>query len=713
MSKTLTTPNANDNAFEGSKRRGFFLARVLTGLLLLGAALPALAANTLKNISVSALPGDQVQVVLEMSGQAVKPVSFTIDNPARIALDLPNTRNGLKKRSRTINIGMARSITAIGVRGRTRVILNLAQMVPYKTRVSGNRIYLTLANAPGLAVSTSNATTVRTGSAGGSRNRIEDIDFRRAPGGTGRVIIKLSNPSATVDMRAQGGKIVVDLLNSSVPGKLERRLDVTDFATPVKTIDTFAHGGGTRMVITPTGLFDHLAYQTGNTYTIEIKPTTKKQQEAERKKKFGYSGRRLSLNFQNIEVRAVLQLLADFTGLNVVVSDSVKGNLTLRLKNVPWDQALDIILKTKGLAMRRTGNVILVAPSEELAAREKLELEAKKQIRELAPLRTEWFQINYANAADLLKLFEDKKASLLSPRGKAVIDKRTNTIMIQDTQDRLDAIRRLIARLDIPVRQVLIESRIVIATNNFTKALGVKFGLSKNTSFNTNHTAILGGKVEGDTTYTGGTTAFDTNGKENLITDLGITEEGTTRLGLAIGRIGNHLLQLELSALQAEGRGEIISSPRVITANQKTAVIKQGVEIPYQQAASSGATTVAFKEAVLSLQVTPLITPDNRVLLDLKINNDTADFNRSVAGVPPINTREVQTQVLVNNGETVVLGGVYERTKTYRSVRTPFFSDLPIVGFLFRNKRNQDDKSELLIFVTPKIIKQKLSTIGR
>ena len=473
MSNRLNTHYATRTAGSVRTGRRFTLTHLVTGLLLLLSGLPALAANTLKNISVSALPGDRVQVVLEMSGQASSPVSFTIDNPARIALDLANTTNGLKKRSRSIGIGMAKSITAIGVRGRTRVIINLAQMVPYQTRVAGNKVYLTLDSSP-TSAATSRAPVVRTATAGNSRNQISKIDFRRGTGGTGRIIISLSNPSATVDMRAQGGKIVVDLLNSSIPSKLERRLDVVDFATPVKTIDTFAHGGGTRMVITPSGQYDHLAYQTGNTYTIEIKPTTKKQQEAERKKKFGYSGRRLSLNFQNIEVRAVLQLLADFTGLNVVVSDSVKGSLTLRLKNVPWDQALDIILKTKGLAMRHTGNVILVAPSEELAAREKLELEAKKQIRELAPLRTEWFQINYASAADLLKLFEDKKASLLSPRGKAVIDKRTNTIMIQDTQDRLDAIRRLIARLDIPVRQVLIEARIVIASNNFTKALGVK-----------------------------------------------------------------------------------------------------------------------------------------------------------------------------------------------------------------------------------------------
>ncbi|MCK4951470.1 MAG: type IV pilus secretin PilQ family protein, partial [Gammaproteobacteria bacterium] len=410
--------------------------------------------------------------------------------------------------------------------------------------------------------------------------------------------------------------------------------------------------------------------------------------------------------------RAVLQLLADFTGMNVVVSDTVTGSLTLRLKSVPWDQALDIILKTKGLAMRKNGNVVLVAPSEEIAAREKLELEALRQLDELAPLRTEWFQINYANAKDLVTLFKGSEKTLLSTRGKVVVDERTNTLMIQDVATNLDEIRKLISHLDIPVRQVLIESRIVIANDDFAKDLGVKFGLGKRTAYNTNDssgggTLTIGGTAEDDLATTT-PIGFDTGG---LIVDFGAVPSGgnAAKIAMSVGRIGAHLLDLELSALQAEGNGEIISSPRVITANQKTATIKQGVEIPYQEASSSGATTVSFKEAVLSLEVTPQITPDNRIIMDLKINKDSPDFTRSVGGVPPVDTREIITQVLVKNGDTVVLGGVYEQERTHRSNKVPFFGDLPLLGFLFRDKADLDNKSELLIFVTPKILKDEMN----
>jgi type IV pilus assembly protein PilQ len=691
--------------------------RLVQGLLFalmclqtLGGTAMAAQPNALRDISVSSLPGDRVQLTLTMAHQAPNPVSFTIDNPARIALDLADTRNALKQRNRTIGIGVARSLNTVEARGRTRIVLNLAEMVPYETRVSGNKIFVTLGNASSVSGAKVAASSTAMSSSSGTNHGIKNIDFRRGKGGEARIIVSLSDPSTPVNMTQQGKNIVLDFMNTNLPERLERRLDVTDFGTPVTTIDTYAKGDNVRMVIKPgTGEYDQLAYQSDDVYTVEVKPLTPKEKKAREKQQ--YTGQRLSLNFQNIEVRAVLQLLADFTGLNMVVSDSVKGNITLRLKNVPWDQALDIILKTKGLAMRRTGNVILVAPSQELAAREKLELEAKQQIQELAPLRTEWFQINYAKASDLAKLIKAKQNSLLSKRGNITLDERTNTLMVRDTAEQLDAIRKLIARLDIPVRQVLIQSRIVIATDDFSRDLGVKFGLSGSNYYNNNQNRIVVGGTNSPDTSLDPASSF-ANGS-NLIVDLGVSSADAARLGLAVGKIGNSLLTLELSAMQAEGRGEIVSSPRVITANQKEALIEQGVEIPYQQATSSGATSVQFKKAVLSLKVTPQITPDDRVILDLGINKDDADFTRAVQGVPPINTRAINTQVLVDNGETVVLGGVYEHTKQYQTTRVPFFGDLPVLGHLFRRNSHSNSKSELLVFITPKIIKQQLNAATR
>lgn len=685
----------------------FGIVMLILGMLLSTSAAFAQSAqpNELTDIDFSSMPGERVQIIFTMSGEATKPMSFTINDPARIALDFANTANKLQKRNLAVGIGQAKSINSVEARGRTRVVLNLSQLVNYETQVKGNQVIITLGDS---AIASASTTDMQPASSGASATNqmqsIHNVDFRRGKKGEGRVIITLSDPSTPINLREEGGKVVLDFINSNLPQALERRLDVTDFATPVTTIDTISQGGNVRMTIDATGEYEHLAYQSDETYTIEFKPLTPQQKEVEKRKKFGYTGERLSLNFQNIEIRAMLQLLADFTGLNMVVSDSVSGSVTLRLKNVPWDQALDIILKTKGLAQRQTGNVMLVAPSEEIAAREKLELESQKQLEDLAPLQTEWFQINYANANDLMGLFKKDK-SMLSPRGTAVVDTRTNTLMIQETATNLDELRKLIKRLDIPVRQVLIESRIVTANNDFTKDLGVKFGVSKTSDFstgssNSDHVAYLGASA-----ITGTAASLSTN---NLIVDLGVSKAGAGRIGLAVGRIGNHLLQLELSALQAEGRGEVISSPRVITANQKKALIKQGYEVPYQEATSSGATSVSFKEAVLSLEVTPQITPDDRVIMDLKVSQDTADFSNLVLGTPPINTREVTTQVLVDNGETVVLGGVYEQTSTHNVNRIPFFGDLPVLGHLFRNQTTTDDKQELLIFVTPKILKDSL-----
>ena len=673
-------------------------------------SLYAAETNVLRDINVISLPGEKVQVILKMSKAARKPVSFTIEKPARIALDFLNTRNGMRQKFRHIGIGMAQSMNTIQARGRTRVVFNLSKLVRYSTRVKGKNVYITLANGSGKQRYAKSRYSIKRSqpNRGKYAQEINGIDFRRGEKGQGRIVIHLSSNSAAVDIRREGNKIVADFLNSSLPKSLERRLDVLDFATPVKNIDTFRQGNKVRMVISPVGQYEHVAFQSGKLYTIEIKKLVpKKVAKSKTGVNGNYHGNKLTLKFQNIEVRAVLQLLADFTGLNIVVSDSVKGSVTLRLKNVPWDQALDIILKTKGLAMRREGNVMRIAPASEISSIEQADLVARKRFESLAPLQTEWFQINYAAAKDILKTLKNKSASLLSKRGKAVVDQRTNALMVKDTPLQLGNIRKLIKRLDIPVRQVLIESRVVIASKDFAKDLGVKFGLSGVNAVNNGNDYVAAGGAQN----TDGTLS------NSLIVDMGVApaKAKAGRFGIAIGRLGSRILQLELSALQAEGRGEVVSSPRLITANQKTAYIEQGIEIPYSESTSSGAATVSFKKAVLSLKVTPQITPDDRVIMDLEIKKDSADLKTAigVAQNVAINTREINTQVLVSNGETVVLGGVYESVRDKKVNRIPFLGKIPVLGFLFRDKVQLNNKSELLIFVTPKIIKGDLNKIKR
>ncbi len=684
--------------------RGLLSALAATcATLILAASHAAYAQSsvTLDDISYASLPGDRVQVELKLSGRVDEPLSFAIDNPARVALDLPGVKLNLSRKTSDINVGMARSVTAVEAAGRTRVVLNLVKMVPYSLKVAGNSVLLTLEDA-GTAAGPALSTATRMAGRAAKRGAIENIDFRRGEEGEGRVIVSLSDPSIVVDTQEEGGRIIVEFLNVELPEQLQRRLEVIDFATPVQTIETVQRGNNVRMTILPKGLYEHLAYQSDDIFALDVKPVSEAEEEQVRKDKFGFTGERLSLNFQNIEVRAVLQLIADFTGLNLVASDTVTGSLTLRLKNVPWDQALDIILKTKGLAMRKTGNVVLVAPSEEIAAREKLELESQKQIEELAPLRSEFVQINYAKASDIATLLKAEGNSLLSDRGNVSVDARTNTLLVRDTAEAIDAVRNLVATLDVPVRQVLIESRIVIADDNFNRDLGVRFGVSKTENFNTQPTdeLVVGGGLAGPTNF-GGTVAFATGSNENLIVDLPIGGPSAA-LKLALVAIPDYLLQLELQALQAEGRGEVLSNPRVITSNQREALIEQGTEIPFQEATSSGATSTSFKKAVLSLKVTPQITPDERVIMDLAVNQDTV--GQEFGGVPSINTREVTTQVLVDNGDTVVLGGIFEQVKRDDVEKVPFFGDLPFLGVLFRTRSIRDDKSELLIFVTPKIL---------
>ncbi|GIX22436.1 MAG: fimbrial protein [Gammaproteobacteria bacterium] len=670
-------------------------------LLVLALGATARAERALESVDFTALPGNRLQIALKLSEPAPKPLDFTISDPARIVLDLPDTANRLERRTVPIGLGLARSLTTAEARGRTRVVLNLADLVPYRTEVQGDTVLLTL-ESPG-AVEGAKALA----SAGAGGRALTDIDFRRGPGGEGRVVVRLSDPGIPVDVTQQGDKVVVDFIGAAVPENLVRRLDVLDFATPAATIDTFPAGGNARMVVSPTSPnYEHLAYQSDAVFTLELKPIAEEARREQAKEKFGYTGERLSLNFQDIEVRSVLQLIADFTGLNVVVSDSVTGNLTLRLKNVPWDQALDIILDAKGLAKRQSGNVLLIAPTEEIAAREKLELEAQQQARTLAPLRSEFIQVNYAKASELAALLSGGgQGGLLSDRGRVSVDQRTNTLLVQDTAERLEEIRALVNRLDVPVQQVLIESRIVIASDDFNRELGVRFGTVRDTGItSTGEGTAVSGSLNATTQLINGD-QIELNDRMNVNLPV-INPAGS--LGLALARLPfGTLLELELSAMQAEGRGEIISTPRVITANQKEAFIEQGVEIPYQQATSSGATSVSFKKAVLSLKVTPQITPDNRIILDLTVNKDSV--GEVFAGVPSIDTREVNTQVLVNDGETVVLGGIFEHTKSEQVNKVPFFGDLPGIGALFRSRSKVDEKSELLIFVTPKIVREGLT----
>ncbi|MFW5454710.1 type IV pilus secretin PilQ [Thioalkalivibrio sulfidiphilus] len=671
-------------------------------LLLVTTSNPAMAqGNVLERITYTTLPGDRLQVTLGFAGQPSEPTSFTIDNPARIALDFADTRIGLAQRNQDIGVGLARSISTAEARDRTRVVVNLVRMMAFETQVRGNEVVLTLspdASAPAAAVSQTAATPAARAAPGDAR--ISNVDFRRGAEGEGRVVVHLTDPRTRVDVREQSGRIELNFLRTGLPEDLERRLDVIDFATPVQTIDTIRESDRVRMVVAATGRYDTLSYQVENRYVLEVKPITEAEAEEIQRDRFTYTGERLSLNFQDIEVRSVLQLIADFTDLNVVVSDSVTGNITLRLRNVPWDQAMDIILRSKGLGMREAGNVIFVAPTEEIAAREKLELESRQQVEELAPLRAEFIQVNYARAEDVASIIRGERSTFLSERGSLTVDSRTNTLLVQDTDTKLADIRRLVDRLDIPVQQVLIETRIVIATDDFARDLGARFGVTgvgqtgRTQTFTTGNLAGTTEMIRGD----------ELSFENRLNVGLPVTASGAGSIALSILR-PDVLLDLEISALQVEGRGEIISSPRVITANGQTARIQQGERIPYQEATSSGATAIQFIEAVLATEVTPQITPNGNIILNIKVNKDNPG-TLIVQGTPSIETREVETQVFVRNGETVVLGGVYEIDSLETLEKVPFFGDLPGIRHLFRRTGKSTRKAELLIFVTPKVIEE-------
>ncbi|HTU64456.1 MAG TPA: type IV pilus secretin PilQ [Steroidobacteraceae bacterium] len=688
--------------------------------------------NKLESIDVQNLAGQQLQLTLHHSAPPAEPVAFTIDNPARISLDLANTALALPSRRIDVRSGGVDSVLAAEAAGRTRLVLNLDRLMPYTTRVSGNDVILLIggaASSPTVAAAASSGASgspvPRAVAAPSGARAIRGIDFRRGAGGTGRVIVRLSDPRTPVSLRQLGNQIVVDFAGAEVASNLARRYDAGDFATPVTGFDVVRVGDGVRLAISAAGDFEQLAYQSDDQYVVEVQPARKAAQKLEDKPV--YTGERLTLNFQDIETRAVLQLLADASGQNIVVSDSVQGSVTLRLQNVPWDQALDIVLRTKGLDKRRNDNVIIVAPTEELAAREKAELAARADVQDLAPLRSEYLQVNYAKAEDLAALIKTQgEGGLLSKRGSVSVDERTNTLLLQDSADRLDDIRRLVGTLDIPIRQVQIEARIVIVSDDFSRELGARAGFSGFDFFGGNNMGYTSGsalandqalgdfldRLSDDDNTNNGPPAFI--GSEDINTpparynvNLPVASPAGSLAYMLLGK--DFLIDLELSAAQAEGRGEVISTPRVVTANQREAVIEQGTEIPYQESASSGATTISFKKAVLSLKVTPQVTPDNRIILDLNVKKDSV--GQVIVGgagqqIPSIDTRTITTQVLVNDGQTVVLGGILETERRETEKKVPYLGDVPVLGRLFKTTGKSNNKDELLIFVTPKILRE-------
>jgi type IV pilus assembly protein PilQ len=659
--------------------------------------------NSITALSVSAGNGMTViKVGLEQPLESL-PAGFTINTPPRIAFDFPNTTNGLGKSIQDFTEGDLRSANIVQAGARTRLVVNLNQMLTYDTKIDGNNLMITLHSKPSDTVVSSTTSRFAEAKPGTQKHELRDIDFHRGKNGEGRIQVDLSDPGVGIDIRQQGTTLIVDFIKTSLPRNLQRKLDVVDFATPVQGVDTFVQGDNVRMVIEPTGNWEHAAYQTDNKFIVEVKPVI--VDPSKLGKGPGYTGEKLTLNFQKIDVREALNVIADFIDTNMVISDTVKGELTLRLKDVPWDQAFDIILQSRGLDMRKNGNVIQVAPREEIAAKEKLDLTSRQEISELEELRTESFQISYQKGDALAALLTSDKQRILSKRGSAVVDARTNTLFVQDTPSRLEEARKLIKQIDVPVRQVMIEARVVVASDNFGKNLGVRLGYVSNDTFKVNGTNINGNI--GANSVTSGPLAGTTM-PANL-PNVNLPSAGTAGAFsmLLFNNSLSKLLSVELTALETDSQGKVISSPRVVTSDQTEATIATGTDIPYQQASSSGATNVAFKSATLSLAVKPQITPDDHVIMDIKVNKDSV--GTLYAGVPSIDTNKVNTQVLVENGGTVVIGGVYSQTISDGTNKVPWLGDIPGLGFLFRSTAKVDNKSELLIFITPKIIKDAMS----
>ncbi|MCL4801485.1 MAG: type IV pilus secretin PilQ family protein [Burkholderiales bacterium] len=686
------------------------------------------APNAIDALNVTSQGGKTLLRITMKEPLQAAPASFTVASPARIAFDFPNTVNALARSSQEVNEGELRSVTLVQVGDRTRLVLNLRSMVTYEAQTDANTLTIALATIPSAAARAGGDRTTRFAEGTADvKHSLRDIDFRRGRNGEGRVIVELSDTNTGIDIRQQGQTLVVDFLKAALPDNLRKRLDVTDFATPVTVVSTFQQGDNVRMVIEPKGLWEHNAYQSDTQFVVEVAPVQYDPNKLVQGTRGGYRGEKLSLNFQNVEVRSVLNVIADFTDLNIITSDTVQGNLTLRLKDVPWDQALDIILQTRGLDMRKSGNVVWIAPRDELATKEKLELEAKQQIAELEPLRTETFQLNFAKAEVIAKLLSGQVAGgggqdqrILSKRGSATWDERTNQLFVQDIPSRLEEVRKLIGQTDIPVRQVMIEARIVEATDQFTRTLGARLGYhvtdpsGSSPLFSNPNRVIFGGGLQDTAFHSGQGVAAPIFPNQvnmvNLPAQLSSQQSGITpgQFSLVLfNRAQTRFVNLELTALESDGRGKIISSPRVVTANQVEALIEQGTELPYQQATSSGATSISFRKANLSLKVRPQITPDGNVVLDVDVNKDAVGIS-TPAGFA-IDTKHVKTSVLIENGGTVVIGGIYTQEQRNNVNKVPLLGDLPAVGPLFRDTQRIDNKTELLVFLTPRIVEDRLT----
>ncbi|WP_085717322.1 type IV pilus secretin PilQ [Pseudomonas sp. B28(2017)] len=670
---------------------------------------PMVQAANLKALDVAALPGDRVELKLSFDEPPPVPHGYTTESPARIALDLPGVASQLASKTRGLGSGNARSATVVEAGDRTRLIINLARPAPYDSRIEGNNLLVVVGQGVKSSTSRPAATAMQVAARAAvtAGKAIRGVDFQRGTQGEGNVVIDLSDPSIAPDIQEREGKIIVGFAKTRLPEPLRVRLDVKDFATPVQFVNASTSGDRAIISIEPGGTFDYSTYQTDSKLTVSVRPATVDDLQKRNAGQHAYSGEKLSLNFQDIDVRSVLQLIADFTNLNLVASDTVQGGITLRLHNVPWDQALDLVLKTKGLDKRKVGNVLLVAPADEIAARERQELESQKQIADLAPLRRELLQVNYAKAADIAKLFQSVTSAEAKSdeRGSITVDERTNNIIAYQTQDRLDELRRIVTQLDIPVRQVMIEARIVEANVDYDKSLGVRWGGSIQNRGNWNTSGVSNGVNGSSTIGTPGSTSTN-----SPFVDMGAVNN-TSGIGIAF-ITDNVLLDLELTAMEKTGNGEIVSQPKVVTSDKETAKILKGTEIPYQEASSSGATSVSFKEASLSLEVTPQITPDNRIIMEVKVTKDEPDFLNKVQDVPPIKKNEVNAKVLVNDGETIVIGGVFSNTQSKVVDKVPFLGDVPYLGRLFRRDVVSEKKSELLVFLTPRIMNNQAIAVS-
>jgi len=691
----------------------------------------AWAQNAIQSITSSQQGGTEVVRIELSEALSAIPAGFSVQTPPRIAIDLPGVGNATGRSNVEVNQGNLRSVVVAQSGERTRLVLNLKSPSSYRAQLQGKALLLVLDNGSGSGLA---AAPEQQGNFAPPQNNanlaLRDVDFRRGADNTGRVVVTLPNNQVGVDIRQQGQSLVVEFLRSTLPDQLRRRLDVTDFGTPVKTVTTFQNGDRVRMIVEPTGAWEHSAYQSDNQFVLEVRQV--KVDPNKLTQGAGFQGEKLSLNFQNIEVRALLQVIADFTNFNVVTSDTVTGNVTLRLKDVPWDQALDIIMQSKGLGVRKNGNVLWIAPKDELAAKEQLELESKKKLAELEPTRTQAFQLNYTKSEEVAKgltgqslgntnTSSGQATRILSPRGSVIFETRTNQLFVTDVPSKLEEIQSLIAKIDIPVRQVLIEARIVEADDSFGRTLGIKLGGSDlrgirggtpGYGLGGDNRITVGGNYNavGAQTLQGPGYSFSDNSFVNLPANPGAFGGGnaaTFALSL-FGATANRFLNLEISALEAEGKGNVVSSPRVITADQQKARIEQGEEIPFQQATSSGATSVQFKKASLRLEVTPQITPEGNVILDLEINKDSR--GALTAAGPAINTKQVQTQVLVENGGTVVIGGIYTQDEQNEINKVPLLGDIPYIGLLFQNRVRSTRKTELLVFITPKIVTDRSAT---